>query len=185
MEKTFLESIIPFITNMRKGVSEDTPAPGPKYTLEAFVVGDSLGDGALVHIDKSKESELVNYISNLPYNAASAPMIIMLHSNYYDVLLVALDLHMNDETLPEGSYGLMLTDGQYGGFIYSTVEGTFHAQTGNVDLKVGFQENGVIDENDNIELKYGSSMLDENGINPEMNPELWNGVFIGKAVLID
>jgi len=47
MEKTFLESIIPFITNMRKGVSEDQPI----VSLIKFKGGDTFKD---FHFDTTK-----------------------------------------------------------------------------------------------------------------------------------
>ena len=42
MEKSFIEKIIPFITSMRKGVSEDQPTPPTPASLTPFTNGQTI-----------------------------------------------------------------------------------------------------------------------------------------------
>lgn len=159
-----------------------TPPPGPLYTMEAFEIGDDLGIGAKIHFDTSKSSELENLISSYDYDDSG--MYIMFYTERLNLMIAGMDLSKATQGATSG-YVLQVGNGQdMMGVLYSTVDAEIQGKT----IKAGWnyiEDGGFIDSDDNITTIYGEhNMVIEGSINENSNPELWNGVIFGKAVLV-
>lgn len=184
-ELSYIEKITAFISNMRVGQSGEQPAPppGPLYTMEAFEIGDDLGIGAKIHFDTSKSSELESLISGYEYDDGG--MYLMFYTERLNLMIAALDLSKATQGATSG-YVLQVGNGQdMMGVLYSTVDAEIQGKT----VKAGWnyiEDGGYIDSDDNITTIYGEhNMVIDTSINVNSNPELWNGVIFGKAVLVE
>ena len=152
----------------------------PEQSYNALQIGDSVGIGDVLHIDTSKGAEVEAYLNALTFDPQTAPMLLMMATSRMNVMLAAADLSYLDPSAQ--GYAIMFQNGQdLHGFIYSTWAGTLHAQAGDVELTVGFQEN-FLDENGNITLVYSHDTI--SSFVEDALPELWNGIFIFKATVV-
>lgn len=184
MSESYIEKLIPFICNMRVGQSgeQPTPPPGPLYTMEAFEIGDDLGIGAKIHFDTSKSSELESLISSYEYDDSG--ISIMFYTERLNLMITGMDLSKSTQGAVSG-YALYIGNGQdMMGVLYSTVDAEIQGKT----VKAGWnyiEDGGYIDSDDNITTIYGEhNIVIDTSINVNSNPELWNGVIFGKAVLV-
>lgn len=171
MSKTFIESIIPFITSMRKGVDE-----GASISLKPFEPGQELLEGSKIYFNRNIDWN--TFLSNLSYpgpDSESGTHYLISCEGEFDFHIFAASATIDESTT---LYVLINTyeteETEEMKILYSNINIPAEQSPTGQEIKAGWIDEVGLD---------GSYTVHCNATNLEMNDggEGWNGTIIGQA----
>ena len=167
-ELSYIEKLIPFITNMRVGEGEDQPTPPTPSSLTPFVDGQELKVGDKIKFNLSLDKSIIdNFLNSIEY-PTEGNLCILLAPNEGDDILTAMDL-----TKVGFDTKFIISDADKMTIFYST--NTVTDPGSGVKIEAGWQP--IVLENDGeieMSLEEGNTTLDH--LN---DVEGWNGIIAG------
>ena len=92
-ELSYIEKLIPFITNMRVGEGEDQPTPPTPASLTPFVDGQAIHYGDKVKFNTTLDKSVIdNFLNNVEYTSEGGMYCLLVGAAEGDDILTAVDL---------------------------------------------------------------------------------------------